>query len=206
MLLLIWILNFAISWFNAWGCGKTWNETKAASGWPHFMNWCGAIMSASGFTWCYLVIAGLVGANWPVEADDGTMTTYLEPEALMAFAQLGYLMVIVPILGSGLAIMIHSWGVFWREKNFGSGAVAGWNTFANVYNMYNAVKHVPDAASGVGAFFKGDSDAKTKVLVLAALSAVAGIATTYLILTRTARATALERGHMYEAQEAAAGT
>ena len=54
-----WLLNFGISWFNAWGAGKAWAEAKAAGGWFRFMTWMAAAMSACGFIWCYLVFEAL---------------------------------------------------------------------------------------------------------------------------------------------------
>lgn len=196
MLLLIWILNFAISWLNAWGCGKTWNETKHNGGIPHFMNWMGAIMSASGFTWCYMVIAAFAGSVIPFEQDDGTSAPLLTAVQVQAFCDLGYLMIIVPIIGSGLAITIHSWGVFYRRRSLGDGAVAGWNTFAQIYNIASAFQHVPQASKGVLGFF-GDSDEKGKglVLLLAVLAVAGGILTTSMIIRGTARRTAFNRLH-----------
>jgi hypothetical protein len=205
MIVLIWVLNFAISWLNAWGCGKTWTESKHAGGVPHLLNWCGAIMSAAGFTWCYLVILGGVGTMIPIEGDDGVTTPLLSGASAQAFADLGYLLVVFPILGSGLALTVHSWGVFWRERNFSSGAVAGWNSFAQVYNTMSALEYVPQASRGLSSFF-GDTDTKDKakalVLVLVALAAIGGILTTRSILLSTARATAMNRGFRYSAAEA----
>lgn len=203
MVLLIWILNFVISWFNAWGCGKTWTESKHAGGWPHFLNWCGAIMSASGFTWCYLVILGVLGSIIPYTNDEGVTAPLLSGESAQAFADLGYLLVIFPIIGSGLALTVHSWGVFWRQRNFRSGAVAGWNSFAQVYNMVEAFSYVPGATRRLGGFFGGsDRDSKndgkgTIVLLLVALAAVGGILTTRAIIRSTARSTAFNRRMSY---------
>lgn len=203
MIILIWLLNFAISWLNAWGCGKTWIESKHAGGIPHFLNWCGAIMSAAGFTWCYLVILGGVGTLIPVEADDGTTAPLLAGASAQAFADLGYMLVVFPIVGSGLALTVHSWGVFWRERNFTTGATAGWNTFAQVYNTVSAFENVPQAASRLGHFFKGDSKDKSKLLVvvLVAVAAIGGILTTRAILLSTARGTAFNRRMRYAAEE-----
>jgi hypothetical protein len=201
----VWILNFVISWVNAWGAGKTWNETKFAGGVPHFMNWCAAIMSAAGFTWCYLVVLGLGGAYIPFEQDDGTMAPLLTPEQLSVFFDLGYLVIIFPILGTGLAITIHSWGHFWRRRTFGSGAVAGYNTFAQVYNIVGALRHVPKAGSNVFSFFfggKGDDKGKGIVLLLVVLAVAGGVLTTWAILTRTAKATARSRAFRYEMGDA----
>lgn len=202
-IILIWILNFIISWANAWGCGKTWNESKANGGFPHFMNWMGAIMSACGFTWCYLVIACFLGGNITHEVN-GKMVTWLSMAQVQAVANAGYLVIIVPILGSGLAITIHSWGVFWRRRSFGSGAIAGWNTFAQVYNMYNAASAIPGASRGLGKFW-GDSDDKGKLIVLflVLFAVLGGIMTTYTILTTTARRTAADRALKYSSARVA---
>lgn len=201
MIVLIWILNFAISIFNAWSCGKTWNESKYAGGMPHFMNWMGAIMSASGFTWCYLVIAVFVGGTYPIEHDDGTMAPLLTVEQVQATADLGYLVVLMPILGSGLAITIHAWGVAYRRRTLGDGAIAAWDTFAMVYNVSSALRHVPQATDRLGDFFFGGEtkDAKGRiVLILVAVCVLGGVLTTYFIITRTARATARVRGFKYQ--------
>lgn len=207
MIILVWLLNFAISWFNAWGCGKTWTESRHVGGWPHFLNWCGAVMSASGFTWCYLVILGAVGTQIPMTEDDGTVHMLLSGESAAAFASLGYLVVLFPILGSGIAITVHSWGVFWRQRNFTNGAVAGWNSFAQVYNVVSAFENVPEATRGLSTFFgKGNSDAKDRakliVVLLVALAVVGGCLTTRAIILSTARATAFNRRLRYDTAEA----
>lgn len=206
MIVLLWLLNFGISWFNAWGCGKTWTESKHVGGAPHFMNWMGAIMATCGFTWCYLLILGFGGATIPFEQDDGTSAPALTMEQLQVFFDLGYLVIIGPILGSGLAITVHSWGVFWRRRTFGSGAVAGYNTFAQVHNMYQAASYVPQAASNVLDFFGGGSKSSSSsndkgkglVLILVVLAVAGGAITTYLIITKTAKATAFNRGLKYQ--------
>jgi len=201
---LLWILNFVISWFNAWGCGKTWNESKHVGGWPHFLNWMGAIMSASGFTWCYLIIIAAVGSVVQVGGDGNTPPhALLSPDMFEAFCNLGYLVIVFPILGSGLAITVHSWGVFWRRKTLGNGAVAGYNTFAQVYNMVSAFQHVPGAAKGVGKFFDGkDTKKETLVLLLVVLAVAGGILTTWAIIRSVAKSTAFNRGMAARAEMA----
>ena len=203
LILGLFVLNFVISWFNAWGVGKTWNETKHRGGFPHFMNWMAGIMSASGFTWCYLLIVGGIASQFSTENDAGVSVPILGAEALQAFFDLGYLVIIFPIIGSGLAIMIHSWGVFYRRRTFGSGAVAGWNTFAQVYNVANAMSYVPKAGKGVFSFFFGDNSDKkptTLVFMLVLAAAVGGVLTTLAIVKRTARSTARGRAITYRAQ------
>lgn len=196
MTLLLLILNFLVSWLNAWGCGKSWNETRHVGGPAHLMNWAGAVMSASGFTWCYALIGAFLGGSLTHEVD-GKAVPYLSAQAVDAVCQAGYLAVILPVIGSGLAITVHSWAVFWRRRTFGDGALAGYNTFANVYNLAGAVRHVPEAGSGLGKFFDGDDKGKGLVVLIVLAAACAGVLTTYTIVTSTARSTALSRGLRY---------
>lgn len=187
MLVLILILNFVISWFNAWAVGKSWPETKHVGGFAHFLNWMGAVMSACGFTSVYVVLAalGIQYFHW------------LPDKYVSGILSLGYLIIIIPVLGSGLALTVNSWMHFWRNKNLGSGAVAGWNTFAQIKNTIDAMSAIPQALSGVFDMFKSDTDrdeeAPAALLVMLAIIVVVvavagGILTTSTILRRSARA------------------
>ncbi len=195
MIVLIWFLNFGISWFNAWGCGKTWNETKHSGGIPHFMNWMAATMSACGFSWCYMLLLTSVGTAIPV--GEGATAHYLIPASVAgAMASLMYLVIIGPILGSGIAITVHAWGVAYRRRSFGAGAVAGYDTWAQIYNMEGAMEYVPEAAKNVGDFFKSDdSDNNWGLIVIALAAAVlaGGVLTTRAIIRSTAKSTAMSR-------------
>jgi len=88
------IVNFGISWFNAYSVGRSWADSKAVGGWPRFIIWCAAVMSACGFTWCYLIVltfmAGAAG--------------YLSPRYMQLALEIGYVIIIFPILGSGFGI------------------------------------------------------------------------------------------------------
>lgn len=203
MIVVVWFVNMLISWFNAWGCGKSWAETRSAGGMPHFLNWMGAIMSASGFTWCYTILACLLGGGI-THTVDGKVVPYLSEAQVQAVAGMGYMMIILPVLGSGLAITLHSWGVFYRRRSFGSGGIAAWNTFAQVSNMYSAAQDIPKVWDMLGDFFGGkskssdsDSNGSKLVILIAVCALLAGILTTYAILTSTARATARERSLRY---------
>jgi len=196
MIVLVWMLNFGISWLNAWGCGKTWNETKHSGGVPHFMNWMGAVMSACGFSWCYLIVVLGLGSVIP----NGTgpqAHPVIPPHIVDVASSLAYLALIGPVLGSGIAITVHAWGVAYRQRSFGSGAVAAYDTWAQVYNVEGAMEYVPEAASKVGDFFKSDDkdDNWWFPIVIALVAAVlaGGALTTRAIIRSTARSTALSR-------------
>lgn len=201
-LLFMFLLNLCISALNAWGCGKSWNETRYQGGFAHFMNWMGAIMAACGFTWCNLVILALIGSNVPVEQDDGTTAMLLDPESAQAFFELGYLVIIGPVIGSGIAITVHSWGVWWRNRTFGNTAIAGFNTAADIYNIYHAAQALPGITQHLSGFFRSrDNDGKgILVLLLVALAVFGGVLTTYTIITMTAESTADHRSRASRAR------
>jgi len=179
-IVLLMVLNFAISWFNAWAVGKSWIESKHVGGWPHFINWCAAIMSACGFTWVYLLIIGFIAYA----------TGYLPEKYLEGFISLGYTIIIFPVIGTGIAITIDSWAHFWRKRSFGNGAVAVWNTFADFYNIYQATRALPGAFDSIGDLFDSDSDNPGLTLIvifLVAASVIGGILTTVAIVRVTSR-------------------
>lgn len=122
MIIFIWLLNFFISVLNAWGCGKSWTETKAVGKFPHLLNWCGAIMSAIGFTWCYMLIAGWIGYTIPFDHKVHGVTVnspYFNEKDLSFFFDMGYVILVVPLIGSGMVITVNSWCVAWRSRTFG---------------------------------------------------------------------------------------
>lgn len=182
---LLLFVNFAVSWWNAYAVGQVWHETKAAGGWPRVLAWSGAVMSACGFTYVYLILLA-VGAG---------ALGYLTPEYVQGALELGYVVVILPILGSGMVIWVDSVQTAWRERSFGSVAGAAWNTFAQGSNMYHAAKDLPGIFSHLGKLFDSDSkddDAKGQLLLLMVLIVVfalaGGVLTTYSILQKSARA------------------
>lgn len=202
MIFFVWILNFVISWFNAYSVGTVWDSTKARGGSAHFMSKMGATMAASGFTWCYLVVVGLLCSVLPmslfVEAEAGATPVtgmLLDGADLEAFFNLGYIIIIFPILGSGLAITVQAWRSLVRRRAAGTAgasdyAIVGWDTFAQVHNTYSAFRNVPGVLDSLRGFFGGRSGSSSDddswksmlVIALAVFSIGAGILTTYGII------------------------
>lgn len=176
------LLNFGISWLNAWSVGRSWNDSKAVGGFSRLVVWSGAVMAACGFTWCYLILLAL-GANALGKLPD---------EYAQGAIELGYVVLIIPILGSGITITAHSWLVAIRERRLSSMGIAAWNTYAQIHNTVGAVRGLPKIFDHLGKLLKGGNDSKGKfallmiLLVIAALSA--GILTTVMIVSRTAAA------------------
>ena len=183
MLLLIgvMILNVVISFINARNVGRIWAESRAVGGWIRLLAWAGAIQSAVGLTYVYGILVSYIAVS----------AGYLPPQMFSALMSLIYLFIIIPAIGSGIIITIQSWINFSRDKSLMNLGVAGWNTFAQAYNTYNAVQSFGPALSSVqeslGGLFDGDSDSDNstaRVLLLAAIILLAGVLTTSVIIRR----------------------
>lgn len=189
MLFVLWIINFVISWVNAWGAGKGWVEAKQAGGLPRLLLWSAVVMSACGFTWCIMIVLGLITP--PIAAAFGLV---IPPAYTQWMFELGYLVIIVPIIGSGLVITVDSWAVFYRNRTLGNGAVAAWNTFAQISNMVDAARFAPsflsDVLSGPSSSSSDNDDLKGKLVVLMVMivgvSVISGCLLTRMILLRSA--------------------
>lgn len=148
-LILLVLLNLVISIWNAYIAGVVWQESKAIGGFIRAVIWSAVVMSACGFMSVYAAVLGMVAvaAHW------------ISPEAYKALMSMTYLLIIVPVLGSGLIITVHSWIVAWRERDWLSMGSAAWNTFAQISNTYQAVNGgVSGAWDVVGEFFSSKDD------------------------------------------------
>ena len=170
----IWIINYAISVFNAIGVGRAYRDPEFMKGWMKVILWSSAIMSVCGFTWCYLILVGVV-AN---------MIGYINEATLSMALQLGYIILILPILGSGCVLWVQSIITAAKARRFGNYAIAGWNTFAMITNFYSAFRNIPQILRNIGgAINTRDSRAIGFLIavILIVLSLGAGIITTYCL-------------------------
>ena len=185
----VWLLNLAVSAWNAFAVGKAWVEARAAGGWPRVMCWSGAVMSASGFTWCYLILLALA-AYW---------FGFLGETQVGVALDLGYILLIPGVLLSGLMITLDSWARAFRQGGFVNYGVAVYNTYAQIHNTYSAIMSFGDAFGNVRRSFgrSGSRDDKdgsaglVAVVLLVALALAAGVLTTTYIIWRTAATTPL---------------
>ena len=183
---LVWVLNFAISIWNAYAVGKVWVEARAAGGWHRLMCWVGAVMSACGFTWCYLSFLALTAHHFG----------WLTDEQVLAALHLGYVLLLPFVLFGGYAITLDSWAQAFRRGGFLSYGAAAWNTYASVHNTYSAWRNLGGAFASLGNFFgggrkserdrDGDSGGILVVLLLVIFALLAGVLTTAVIIRRVA--------------------
>ena len=181
---LLLIVNFGISWWNAYAVGRSWADSKAIGGWPRFLVWCAGIMSACGFTWCYTIVTAIAAGA----------LGFLDAEHVRAVIELGYVLIIIPVLGTGMAVWIDSLTTAWRRRDFASIGVASWNTYAQIHNTYSAVQALPGIFKHLGKVFGGSkSDSKgggamaMLVMLIVIFALGGGIMTTVVIVRSTAR-------------------
>lgn len=184
--ILIWLLNFGISIWNAYAVGLAWVETKHRGGWPRATAWAGAVMSACGFSWCYLFI--LVYAAFQL--------SWLDEDHVGVALQMGYLALIPGILASGMVITLDSWARTYRRRTIGNIGRTAWNTYAQIHNTYNAIGDIDTAFGSVVDSFKGSSSGSSEkkdgavafivLFLVVILALVSGILTTAVIISRVA--------------------
>lgn len=178
--LLILLLNGFISYWNLYVVGKCWAESKMAGGWQHFLTWCTAIMGICGLTYCYLIPVTFLASVF-----------HILPQAYaMGAFELGYLIIILPVLGTGLAMWLESVQVFYRERDFTSGAVATYNTYAQFHNMYCAAEAIPSIFSDLGSLVNktdGDNNALALMVIIVLIVLGAGVLTGVKIIQHSAK-------------------
>ena len=182
---LVWVINFGISIWNAYAVGKVWVEAKHEGGWHRFMCWMGAIMSATGFTWCYLSFLVLSAHYFK----------WITEEQTIAALDLGYVLLIPFMLFAGYAITLDSWAQAYRRGGFLNYGTAAWNTYASIHNTFSAWNNLSTAFTGLGNFFdkrgrsRNDNNGAGAIIVvilLVALALLGGVLTTATIIRRVA--------------------
>src|SRR6266496_6030503 len=93
-------------------------------------------MSSSGFTTCFLFVVTLASA----------------PELADVVTKLGFVLLILPTLGTGLAIWLDSVTTAHRTRNAASIGTAAYNTFAMAHNAYEAATSRTWRSSNANAF------------------------------------------------------
>lgn len=159
LLVLLLALNFAISWWNCYAVGGIWAESAALGGWPRVLAWCGATQAAVGFS---SVIGFALGAILHAAG-------VLPPKVAQGAAAIWYLLIIVPAIGTGLVITIHSWIAAFRERSLMNMGAAAYNTVAMAHNIYSAVDGVGEAVASIRELMSSDDDGEGSGVALAAL-------------------------------------
>lgn len=178
------LLNVGISIWNCHACGKAWKDVHAIGSWfDKLLIWSGVIQSAIGFS-----LPLLLGLTW---VTTGVMANLKEPMLTPAevtqiweyVSSLWYVIIILPVLGTGLTITMYSIAHAMHARDFASMAIAGYNVVATANNVMHAVHDIGGALGNVGELFQdaltdSGGDAKGKialiVILLVALSIIGG--------------------------------
>lgn len=193
---LLLVLNFAISFWNASSVGRYWTERGQLPGYVRFMMWCGIVMAVCGFFYVYVAVItmGMYEFHIFEALALALFKVELTVEEVQSLVQnvfdLAYLIVIFPVLGTGLAITANSLIVAYVRRDLASIGVGVWNVGAQVHNIASAVRHVPRAtrslSSGLKIRLGKDSGKAIAYLVLflfpIVISLGAAIATTAVIM------------------------
>jgi hypothetical protein len=170
MIIVILVLDFGISFFNAYVCGRSWEESKAVGGILWLVVWCTAIQSALGFSSVVLLFLIYLAHDY--------VPGYFTDVYFKGALNLWYLTIVFPIIGAGLSVTIESWVAFYRDGSLLKLGNAAWNTFAQVRNTASAVENMGSALSSAHDPFKFTSDADSDsdgagLAILASLVSVA---------------------------------
>lgn len=164
------LLTLAISAWDSYVAGRAWYTSRGIAV-------CALIMGACGFIELWAALFGYVAFA----------TGHLPPHAFQVLMESVYLLIIIPVLGSGLAITAYSWVVAARSKSLIDYGVAGYNTVAQVSNIISAAQNMGPFFGDVLSFFTSDSDsdetpgAAALVLAILGLAIVVAFGTVYAL-------------------------
>ena len=145
-------LNFFISWSNAKAVGRYWSESKQVGGSFRAEIMCGYIQAIFGFTMVYgyalMLIAPVFMRAKGIDED------FIADFELLT-SNLVYLLVAIPIIGSGFRIWFTSLRAAWEQRSLRTIATAGWNSYAQIHNTISFARNAPSAFKTIGSFFGG---------------------------------------------------
>ena len=160
-------LNFVISWSNASYVGRYWSESKQVGGSFRVYMVTGYIMAIAGFTMVYGYILLLI-SPYILPLLNVSQETIIAIQTLSA--DLIYLFCVATIIPTGFYIWIRSLKTFFVEKTLSAGLTAGWNTFAQIHNVVNAAREVPNSLSRIADALLGKGKKKNDKTIIVALA------------------------------------
>lgn len=183
-------INTFISWANCRTVGLAWKDVMAGGSWfEKALLWCGAIQSSIGFSMLFMLPLGFGGLWYMGSGAEPMITQEQAHELLKGMFSLWYILIIFPLLGSGLMIWVHSVRVAIQTRRWQDMAVAGWNTFAQISNTVSAVNNLGGAWGDVGKLFSaltsskdGNGKAAGLVIALVILALLGGIMLTFALI------------------------
>lgn len=169
------IINIGISYFNARAIAPFWRK-RSEMGWGLWaLLWSAAIQSAIGFSMPILLVEVVAAYGFGL----------LPVASAKASLALWYLLIIVPVIGTGLIITANSWLAAWKRRDVASVGTAAWNTAATAHDLAHVGSGVESAFSSIGDAFSSDDEGGAVLLLVVAIVVIAlfsGAFITYAVI------------------------
>lgn len=146
-------LNIAIATWNCYVVGVSRQVVRAQGGaFLRFVLWSAKFQAGIGFSMPLLILFAFLATAWLTTGEEPKLTPEEAKQFMKAIFDLWYVAIIIPLLGTGLAITIHSVKSALERRDFASVGSAVYNVGAQLHNTWGAIQHTGEAASEVGEF------------------------------------------------------
>ena len=166
------VLDFVLSLWNAYASGVTWGLLRGQPG-HSFSKACA--VAGLGLAFAGMAYATTIVLSW-LAFEVGFLAIwdllYLVSFDLIVFGAM--------IIGFGLLITVQSIAIAYRQRNFGSIAIATWNTFSEVWDIATYVQGFQTAATVV----KGDQRDRANLVAVLAVAVAIALVITYFAFRR----------------------
>lgn len=171
-LVVVIVLDFALSLWNAYSSGVIWGLLRHQPG-KRFSKAC-AVAGVG------LAFAGMAYATTIVLSYLAFVVGFLAIWDLLYLVSFDFLVFGAMIIGFGLVITVQSIAIAYRQRHFGPIAIASWNTIAEVWDIVTYAEGFQTAAGVV----KGDRADRANVLAILAVAVAVALIVTYFAFRR----------------------
>ncbi|HYK93698.1 MAG TPA: hypothetical protein VEY07_06615 [Thermoplasmata archaeon] len=167
LLALIIVFDFVLSLWNAYSSGVIWGLLRSQPG--------KTFSKVSAFAGLGLAFAGMAYATTIILAWVAWQIGFLAIWDFLYLVSFDFLVFGAMIIGFGLVVTVQSITIAYRQRNFGSIAIATWNTFAEVWDIATYAQGFQTAAS----VMKGDRRDRSNVTAILLVAVAIALIITY---------------------------
>lgn len=153
--ILIFVVNPVIAYWNAKTAGNIWNTVSTASTWEKLLVISALVQSVVGFSMPSLGVLLFLGY----------MFKLLTMNQIYLGVDLMWISVIVPLVGTGLIITVQSVKDAIKERSLASGGVALWNVGASIENIIDMVSNFGSVIKDISKRSDDEDDSQNIVIV-----------------------------------------
>lgn len=166
LLVAILVFDLVLSLWNAYASGVVWGLLRNQPGktFPKVCAVAGLGLAFAGMTYATLIVASYLAL----------LTGFLAPWDFLYLVSFDFLVFGAMIIGFGLVITAQSVAIAYRQRNFGSIAIAGWNVFSEIWDL---TIYVDGFRQATGAVKGGGRDRANVYAILAVAVAVSLLVT-----------------------------